>query len=134
MEPTPGEAEESCVSEASRFALPVTGGMASAVRAGEGTEPAAWSMATAEPGSSGALGRTLQQSPHCIITGALQSRIDVPWQEEECADGIRHTKAGVAAQRTTSASNTKTPFLPTCIVYAIHPDHSGYHAPTRAVT
>lgn len=104
------------------------------MRAGEGAEPAAWSMATAEPGSSGVPDRTLQQSPHCIITAALQSCVGIPWQQEDCADGMRQATAGVAAQRTTIASNTKTPFLPTCIVYAIHHDHSGYHAPIRAVT
>lgn len=130
----PGEPGGSCIPETIRFGLRATGGTVNAVREPESTEPVAWSMAAAELGGSGVSDCILQQSPHCIITGALQSCIDIPWQQEECSDGLRQARTGAAAQRTTTASNTKTPFLLTCIVYAIRYDPSDHLTEICAVT
>jgi hypothetical protein len=74
-----------------------------------------------------------QQSPQCIIAGETQPCIAIPLQQGRSAVGVRQASAGVAAQRTTIASNTNAPFLPTCIVYAIRRDHSEYRAQICAV-
>jgi len=55
---------------------------------------------------------TWQQSSDCIMAWESQATLAIPWQQGRREAGVRQASAGVAAHRTTLASNTKANFLP----------------------
>jgi hypothetical protein len=132
MELTPGEPGGSGVSKPGKVALRATGTRVSTAGAAAGAVALLTTLAGAG-GNGESVGCTWQQSAHCIIAGESQPCIAMSWQQERCANGIKQASAGATAQRTTTASSTNAPFLPTCIVYAIRHYHSECQATGCAV-